>query len=428
MEQFKQRAQEYDQADELKDFRRQYHIPEDEQGVEKIYFCGNSLGLQPKAVSLAVEEELKTWRTKGVDGHFAEPSPWWTYHKRLKSSLAHIIGAKEHEVVAMNNLTTNLHLLMASFYRPTADRYRIIIEGGAFPSDHYAAESQIRWHGLNPDEALIELHPQPGEEILRTEDILQAIEQHADSLALVLLPGIQYYTGQFFDLKTITEVAQRAGAKVGVDLAHAVGNVPTQLHNWNVDFAVWCSYKYLNAGPGNTGGAFVHERYANDTQLPRLAGWWGHREEDRFQMKPGFKPMYGVDGWQLSNANILPLAVQRVSLEIVAEAGIDRIRQKSLKLTGFLEECIHSIDPEGKYINIITPHNPEERGAQLSLVFASKGKHVFEKLTQSGIIVDWREPSVIRVAPAPLYNTFTEVYRFSEILKTETGDRKRVKG
>jgi len=417
MEQFKKQAQEYDQVDELKDFRQQYHIPEDEQGAEKIYFCGNSLGLQPKAVSLAVEEELETWRTEGVDGHFAKPNPWWTYHKRLKSSLAHIVGAKEHEVVAMNNLTTNLHLLMASFYRPTNDRYQIMIEGGAFPSDHYAVESQLRWHGLDPAQALIELHSQSGEEILRTEDILNAIEQHADSLALVLLPGIQYYTGQFFDLKTITEAAQKVGATIGVDLAHAVGNVPMQLNNWNIDFAVWCSYKYLNSGPGNTGGAFVHERYADDTQLPRLAGWWGHREEDRFQMKPGFKPMYGADGWQLSNANILPLAAQRVSLEIVAEAGIDRIRQKSLKLTGFLEECIHSIDPEGKHINIITPHNPEERGAQLSLVFASRGKQVFEKLTQSGIIVDWREPSVIRVAPAPLYNTFTEVYRFNEILR-----------
>jgi len=417
MEQFKKQAQEYDQVDELKDFRQQYHIPEDEQGAEKIYFCGNSLGLQPKAVSLAVEEELETWRTEGVDGHFAKPNPWWTYHKRLKSSLAHIVGAKEHEVVAMNNLTTNLHLLMASFYRPTNDRYQIMIEGGAFPSDHYAVESQLRWHGLDPAQALIELHSQSGEEILRTEDILNAIEQHADSLALVLLPGIQYYTGQFFDLKTITEAAQKVGATIGVDLAHAVGNVPMQLNNWNIDFAVWCSYKYLNSGPGNTGGAFIHERYADDTQLPRLAGWWGHREEDRFQMKPGFKPMYGADGWQLSNANILPLAAQRVSLEIVAEAGIDRIRQKSLKLTGFLEECIHSIDPEGKHINIITPHNPEERGAQLSLVFASRGKQVFEKLTQSGIIVDWREPSVIRVAPAPLYNTFTEVYRFNEILR-----------
>ncbi len=417
MEQLKKRAQEYDQVDELKDFRRQYHIPEDELGVEKIYFCGNSLGLQSKAVSLAVEEELKTWRTEGVDGHFAKPNPWWTYHKRLKSSLAHIVGAKEHEVVAMNNLTTNLHLLMASFYRPTNSRYQIMIEGDAFPSDHYAVESQLRWHGFDPAQALIELHPRAGKEVLHTEDILQAIEQHADSLALVLLPGIQYYTGQFFDMNAITESAQSVGATVGFDLAHAVGNVPMQLNNWNVDFAVWCSYKYLNSGPGNAGGAFVHERYANDTQLPRLAGWWGHREEDRFQMKPGFKPMYGVDGWQLSNANILPLAAQRVSLEIVAEAGIDRIRKKSLKLTGFLEECIQSIDPEGKYINIITPHNPEERGAQLSLVFASRGKQVFEKLTQSGIIVDWREPSVIRVAPAPLYNTFTEVYRFSEILR-----------
>jgi len=417
MEETKNQAQAYDQEDTLQSFRSKYHIPINENGKEKIYFCGNSLGLQPKAVSDAVEEELNNWRTKGVDGHFAEPNPWWTYHKRLKGPLAHIVGAEEHEVVAMNNLTTNLHLLMASFYRPTADRYQIMIEGAAFPSDHYAVESQLRWHGLDPAQALIELHPPSGEEILRTEDIQRAIEQHGDSLAVVLLPGIQYYTGQFFDLRAITEVAQKLGAKVGFDLAHAVGNVPMQLHDWNVDFAVWCSYKYLNAGPGNTGGAFVHERYADDPQLPRLAGWWGHREEDRFQMKPGFKPMYGVDGWQLSNANILPLAAQRVSLEIVADAGMDKIRQKSLKLTGFLEECIRTIDPAQQYITIITPEDPEERGAQLSLVFDSKGKQVFEKLTQSGIIVDWREPSVIRVAPAPLYNTFTEVYRFSEILR-----------
>ncbi|WKN44593.1 kynureninase [Tunicatimonas pelagia] len=416
MEELEQQASKYDQADELKHFRQKYHIPADEQGREKIYFCGNSLGLQPKAVAAAVEKELENWRTKGVEGHFAEPKPWWTYHKQLKSTLAHIVGAKEHEVVAMNNLTTNLHLLMASFYQPTSSRYKIMIEGGAFPSDHYAVESQLRWHGFDPVQALVELQPRPNEEILRTADILQAIGQHADSLALVLLPGIQYYTGQFFDLKRITEVAQEAGANVGFDLAHAVGNVPMQLHHWNVDFAVWCSYKYLNSGPGNTGGAFVHERYADNAELPRLAGWWGHQEEDRFQMKPGFKPMYGVDGWQLSNANILPLAAQSVSLEIVAEAGVDRVRQKSLKLTGFLEECIHSIDPEGKYVTIITPSNPDERGAQLSLVFASGGRQFFEKLTQSGIIVDWREPSVIRVAPAPLYNTFTEVYHFSKIL------------
>ncbi len=417
MEEIHKQALTHDQNDPLREFRDRFHIPHDHQGNEKIYFCGNSLGLQPKTVSGAIDNELEAWRTLGVDGHFTEPNPWWTYHKRLKKPLAHLIGAQEDEVVAMNNLTTNLHLLMASFYRPTAHRYRIMIEGGAFPSDHYAVESQIRWHGFNPQDALIELRPRPEEETLRMEDIIDAIEQQQDSLALLLLPGIQYYTGQFFNLKTITEVAHGAGAKVGYDLAHAIGNVPMQLHDWNVDFAVWCSYKYLNSGPGNTGGAFVHERYANDLEIPRLAGWWGHQEEDRFQMKPGFKPMYGADGWQLSNANILPLAAQRASLQIVAEAGINQIREKSLQLTGFLEECIQSIDPEQKYITVITPRNPAERGAQLSLVFTDRGKEVFEKLTQSGIIVDWREPSVIRVAPAPLYNTFTEVYRFSEILR-----------
>ncbi|MEM9829579.1 MAG: kynureninase [Bacteroidota bacterium] len=427
MKELYNQAQSLDQSDPLQSFRNQFHIPTDEQGNEKIYFCGNSLGLQPKAATDAVEKELEKWRTLGVDGHFTEPDPWWTYHKLLKKPLAQLVGAQESEVVAMNNLTTNLHLLMASFYRPTTRRYRIIIEGGAFPSDHYAVESQIRWHGFDPQDALVELHSRSGEETLRTEDIVQSIDAHRDSLALVLLPGIQYYTGQFFDLKTITEATHQAGAKAGYDLAHAIGNVPMQLHDWNVDFAVWCSYKYLNSGPGNTGGAFVHQRYANDTEILRLAGWWGHREEDRFQMKPGFKPMYGVDGWQLSNANIVPLAAQRASLQIIAEAGISRIREKSLKLTEFLEKCIHQIDPEQKRITVITPRDSEERGAQLSLVFADQGKQVFEKLTQSGIIVDWREPSVIRVAPAPLYNTFTEAYHFSEIVsetvKYESGCR-----
>ena len=246
---------------------------------------------------------------------------------------------------------------------------------------------------------------------------MRTINQHCDSLALVLLPGIQYYTGQLFDMKAIAVAAHQAGAKVGYDLAHAIGNVPLQLHDWNADFAVWCSYKYLNSGPGNTGGAFIHERYADDPALPRLAGWWGHREEERFKMRPGFKPMYGADGWQLSNANILPLAAQRAALEVIAQAGIDRLRAKSLKMTGFLEESIRNLDSEGKYVTIITPDNEQERGCQLSLMFSRQGKQVFENLTQSGIIVDWREPGVIRVAPMPLYNTFTEVYQFCEILR-----------
>nr|WKN37908.1 kynureninase [Tunicatimonas sp. TK19036] len=407
----------YDQEDELRDFRNQFHIPTNAQGKEIIYFCGNSLGLQPKSVSSAVEEELKKWRTKGVEGHFDEPNPWWTYHKQLKKPLAHLTGAKEHEVVVMNNLTTNLHLLMASFYRPTSERYKILIEAGAFPSDHYAVESQLRWHGFEPEKALVELKPRMGDETLRTEDILRTIDQHRDSLALVLLPGIQYYTGQLFDMKAIADAAHEAGVKVGYDLAHAIGNVPLQLHDWNVDFAVWCSYKYLNSGPGNNGGAFIHEHYADDPTIPRLAGWWGHREEERFKMRPGFKPMYGADGWQLSNANILPLAAQRAALEVIAQAGIDRLRTKSLKLTGFLEECIYDLDPNGKYVTIITPENKQERGCQLSLMFSQQGRQVFENLSQSGIIVDWREPGVIRVAPTPLYNTFTEVYQFCEILR-----------
>ncbi len=418
MQEFHHQALAYDQEDPLKAYRKQFYIPCTSDGTEVIYFCGNSLGLQPRNVAAYIVKELDKWKAQAVKGHFREPDPWFTYQKLLKKPLAHLTGAYAHEVVAMNNLTTNLHLMMASFYQPTATRYKVMVEAGAFPSDQYAVESQVKFHGFDPKEAIVELKPLPEEEIISTEAILQTIRQHRDSLALVLLPGVQYYTGQLFDMKTITEAARQAGAKAGFDLAHAIGNVPLQLHDWQVDFAVWCSYKYLNAGPGNNGGVFVHERYAKNAALPRLAGWWGHDEAERFEMKKGFQPMLGADGWQLSNVNILSMAAQRAALEIIAQAGIQAMWQKSIKLTGFLETCIEKIDPEKKHIRIITPAQAEQRGCQLSLYVTEKGKWLFDQLSQHHIVVDWRQPNVIRVAPVPLYNTFQEVFTFAEVVQT----------
>lgn len=408
----------YDREDTLNSYRKLFHVPRTPEGEKYIYLCGNSLGLQPKSAGSYIKQELEKWKNQAVEGHFTAPNPWMYYHKLLKPALAGLAGAGEHEVVAMNNLTTNLHLLMVSFYRPDQERFKILMEASAFPSDQYAVESQVKFHGFDPAEAIVELKPTAGEETISLEAVLETIDQHGSSLALVLLPGIQYYTGQWFDLPAITKAAHAAGAKAGYDLAHAIGNMPMQLHDWDVDFAVWCSYKYLNSGPGNTGGVFVHERYAQDHSLPRFTGWWGHEEEARFNMKKGFKPMYGVDGWQLSNVNILSLAAQRASLEIIAKAGIDAMREKSIRLTGFLEACIQEIDPEQKYIRIITPRKPEQRGCQLSLFVLKKGRAVYEKLSENNIIVDWREPNVIRVAPTPLYNTFEEVHRFAHILQT----------
>ena len=414
MDELHRQALAYDQKDPLRDFRAGFHLPTTASGKPLIYFCGHSLGLQPRSAAGYVTQELDKWQKQGVEGHFEEPNPWVSYHKLLKPPLAHIVGAQESEVVAMNNLTTNLHLMMVSFYRPTADRYKILLEAEAFPSDHYAVESQVRYHGYDPDDAIIALRPRSGETTLRTEDIVRAIEEHA--IALVLWPGVQYYTGQWFDLPAITEAAHRSGAKVGFDLAHAVGNVPLQLHDWDADFAVWCSYKYLNAGPGNTGGLFVHDRYTQDTSLPRFAGWWGHDESERFQMRPGFRPMPGADGWQLSNVNVLSLAAQRASLEITQRAGMEVLRQKSVWLTGFLEQCLYRLKLTERKVRTITPTNAEERGCQLSLVIEG-GKAVFDKITRAGVVADWREPDVIRVAPVPLYNTFEEVGRFGEIIR-----------
>lgn len=418
-------ARQCDQNDPLASFRSQFYIPQ-HHGKDSIYLVGNSLGLQPKSTKSYLDQELEDWKNLGVEGHFHESAkrPWFHYHKFLKPSLAVIAGAKESEVVSLNSLTTNLHLMMVSFYRPTAKRYKIITEAGAFPSDQYVLETQIHWHAnhggqnvFDAKEALIELKPREGEDTLRTQDILDAIDLHKDELALVMMAGVQYYTGQLFDIKSITAKARACGAYAGFDLAHAFGNVPLQLHDHEVDFAVWCSYKYLNSGPGGMSGIFVHERHELDLEIPRFGGWWGHDEQSRFQMKKGFVPMSGADGWQLSNVNVLSSAAHLASLDIFAEAGMDKLRSKSILLTGFMEFLLNELNSKEEKIKIITPTDPEQRGAQLSLTLKSGGKQLFDELAAKGVIADWREPNVIRVAAVPLYNTFEEVWVFVNLLK-----------
>jgi kynureninase len=409
-------AKRLDREDPLKRFRSRFFIPP-VKGKTSIYLTGNSLGLQPRSVKKFVIEELDDWAKLGVEGHVHSRRPWLYYHKFTKKVLAAITGAKPAEVVAMNGLTVNLHLMLVSFFNPTRERFKILTEHGAFSSDQYAFESQLKFHGLNPEEALIELKPRQGETTLRTEDILQSINTHKDQLALVIFGGVQYYSGQFFNIKKITEAAHAAGAFAGFDLAHAVGNVPLNLHRDHVDFAVWCSYKYLNSGPGAIAGAFVHERHATNSQLPRFSGWWGHNEKERFEMKKGFQPIAGADGWQLSNFPILPGAAHLAALEIFQEAGMKNLRKKSELLTGYLEFLLNEADPNHKIFQLLTPVNPHERGCQLSIFMKQNGKKIFQKITRAGVIADWREPDVIRVAPVPLYNTFEEVFRFGEIFK-----------
>lgn len=404
-----------DRSDELRRFRNQFHIPKHNK-KPAIYFIGNSLGLQPKKTKTLLLEELADWASLGGEGHLNSRRPWLYYHKFTKKALAQLTGAKTSEVVAMNQLTVNLHLMMVSFYRPEGKRFKILTEAGAFPSDQYAFESQIRFHGFHPDDALIELSPRKGEHILRTADILTAINEHASELALVIFGGVQYYTGQFFDIQKITAAGRNAGAYVGFDLAHAIGNTPLNLHRHNVDFAVWCSYKYLNAGPGGLAGAFIHERHGKDFTLPRFAGWWGHNERDRFKMEKGFQPMEGVDGWQLSNVPILQAAALMASLHIFQEAGINEIRKKSVIMSKYMDFLLGEINQDDKYFTILTPADARERGCQFSLYFPRNGKRIFDLLTKAGIMADYREPNVIRVAPVPLYNTFQEVFRFAEIL------------
>jgi len=412
-----QTAIELDQADPLKAFKQRFHHPE-VNGNPALYFCGNSLGLQPKSAQQFVEKEMHRWATLGVEGHFKGDPPWLNYHRALSPAAANIVGAKPEEVAVVNLLTVNLHLMMVSFYRPNATRFKVLMEAGAFPSDQYAVESQVKFHGFDPEDAIVEVAPKSGEETLQTEDILKAIEQHGDQLALVLFGGVNYYTGQFFDLAAITKKAHEVSAVAGFDLAHAAGNVPLQLHDWQVDFAVWCTYKYLNSGPGGISGMFVHEKHGDNPNLPRFAGWWGHDEESRFLMEKGFKPMKGADGWQLSNGPILLLAAHQASLAVFEEAGMEILVAKSRKLTAYFESLLEEINREAgkKLLSIITPKNPEERGCQLSLVVEG-GREVFEYISREGVIVDWREPDVIRAAPTPLYNTFEETHRFSQILR-----------
>uniref|UniRef100_UPI004048BC0F kynureninase n=1 Tax=Algoriphagus sp. TaxID=1872435 RepID=UPI004048BC0F len=409
-------AEKMDANDPLAHFRGKFHFPK-VNGNEALYFCGNSLGLQPIATEAYLKRELTHWADKAVDGHFHGEEAWYGIRKKSKPTLAQILGAKEGEVVAMNNLSVNLHLLMVSFYRPTSSRYKILVEAGAFPSDQYMLETQLKFHDLNPSDALVEIHPREGEYTLRTEDIEAEIQRQGDALAMVNMSGIQYYTGQFFDIQRITQAAHGVGAVAGFDLAHAAGNVPLKLHDWQVDFATWCSYKYLNSGPGNVSGIFVHETYANRPDLPRFAGWWGHSEAERFKMEKGFVPMEGADGWQLANSNVLALAAHQASLDLFQEAGMTALREKSIRLTGYLEYLIQQISGNSGVLEIITPTNPEERGCQLSLLIHKGGKAVFDEWYSQGVVGDWRNPNVIRLAPTPLYTRYSDVYRFAKILE-----------
>lgn len=418
-------AEELDRKDELASFRDEFHFPDDGNGGKMLYFTGNSLGLQPKGARRIIEEELEDWASYGVEGHFQARRPWFYYHHYFKEPLARVVGAKPEEVTAMNSLTTNLHLLMVSFYRPTSQRYKILCEKKPFPSDRYAFESQTRFHGFDPEDAIVELEPREGEVQLRTEDILDTIEENRESLALVLLGGVNYYSGQAFRIATITEKAHDVDAIAGFDLAHAAGNLQLDLHNKGVDFAAWCSYKYLNSGPGSVGGIFVHEKHASDEKLPRFAGWWGHDEESRFRMEKGFSPMNGADGWQLSNAPVFAMAPHLASLELFDQAGMERLSQKRDRLTAYLEERLESVNAwKGRpVIEIITPQEKGDRGAQLSFrLTEGDGKKVHEKLTASGVSVDFREPDVIRAAPVPLYNSFIDVWSFGEVLKEALND------
>ena len=408
-------AQKLDEQDSLKHFRDKFYIPKQKNGADVFYFTGNSLGLQPKTARQCLEEVLTDWETLAVEGHFEGANPWMTYHEKISAQMAKVVGAKPLEVVAMNLLTVNLHLLLVSFYRPTPERFKIVIEKGAFPSDQYAAKSQIAFHGFDAENALIEIEPRDGETILRTEDIIATLNENADSVALVMLGGINYYTGQFFDIERITAAGHKIGAVVGWDLAHAAGNVELKLHDWNADFACWCTYKYLNSGPGGIGGAFVHERHAESFDLPRFAGWWGHDKATRFLMDDEFVPMRGAEGWQLSNQPIFLLASLRASLNIFDEAGMENLLEKSKKLTGYLEFLLNEIHDER--ISIITPSNPVDRGCQLSIRVENADKSLFKAISDKGVIADWREPDVIRVAPVPLYNSFSDIFNFVEILK-----------
>lgn len=408
-------AAQADSNDKLRDYRRRFLFPQ-HKGKEVVYFTGNSLGLQPKTTRSYIQQELDDWARFGVEGHFLSKYPWLSYHEFLTEKMARIVGAMPQETVMMNQLTVNLHLLMVSFYRPTKQRFKILCESKAFPSDQYALQSQVKFHGYGIEEALVEVSPRDGEFSIRVEDILSAIETNKESLALIMIGGVNYFTGQVFDMKAITEAGHKAGAIVGFDLAHAAGNIKLNLHDWNVDFAAWCSYKYLNSGPGSVAGAFVHEKHLNNVDLPMFAGWWGHDKKTRFLMDSTFIPMQTAERWQLSNAPVLSMAACRASLDIFDEVSMDALIEKSKELTAYLEFVVRDINTrKNNCLQIITPE--KNRGCQISIVANGYGKGLYNELIENGVIPDWREPNVIRCAPVPLYNSFEDIYRFGEILE-----------
>jgi kynureninase len=408
-------AKQLDQEDSLTFLRNEFHIPKDTKGKEWGYFTGNSLGLQPKTTQKYITQELDDWANLGVEGHFDAKNPWLNYHEDLSVKIAKIVGAKPIEVTVANTLTVNLHLLMVSFYRPTKTKYKILIESDAFPSDRYAVESQLKFHGFDPEESLVEWKPRNGETLLRIEDLEQIIQKQGDEIALLLIGGLNYYTGQFLDLKKIAAIGHSKNCFVGIDLAHGAGNIQPNLHDSNVDFSAWCTYKYLNSGPGSLGGIFIHEKHAYKNDLPRFAGWWNHNKKTRFNMRQPFDVLHGAEGWQLSNPPILSMAAIKASLDIFDKIGMDLLREKSIKLTGFMEFLLHQIDSDK--IKIITPKNPSERGCQISIQVKNADKSLHKKLSQHHIITDWREPDVIRCAPVPMYNSFEEVYQMVSVFK-----------
>lgn len=415
-------AQALDLRDPLKEMRNEYLFPQ-QNGKEFIYLSGNSLGLQPKVAKEVLNKQLDNWQNLAVEGWFDGDSPWMFYHKELKQLMAPIVGAKPTEVCPMNTLTVNLHLLMVSFYQPKGKKFKIIMEAGAFPSDQYAIESQVRFHGYDPAEAIIEVKPREGEYTLQTEDIIQSIYGNGEEIALVLFGGINYFTGQWFDMPAITKAGHEIGAMVGFDLAHAAGNVPLQLHDWGIDFACWCSYKYQNAGPGGISGIFVHEKHFNNTSLNRFAGWWGYKEEKRFKMEKGFIPELGADGWQVSCTQVMPMALYHASLQLFKKAGfINELRIKSKALTSYLFYIINQVNNELKeeQFKIITPQNEEDRGAQVSIIAKANGKKIFDQLVSNHVLGDWREPNVIRLSPVPMYNSFEDIFKTGQLLLTIT--------
>lgn len=410
-----QYAKEQDQNDALASYRNQFHIPKDKDGNPWLYFTGNSLGLQPKSTQKYIQQELDDWANLGVEGHFEAKNPWMPYHEFLTESMAKIVGAKPIEVVTMNTLTTNLHLLMISFYQPTKTKYKIVIESDAFPSDRYAVQTQLEFHGFDAKEGLIEWKPRKGEELLNMDDLESILEEQGDEIALLLIGGVNYYTGQYLDIKKIAQLGHAKNCMVGIDLAHGVGNIKLKLHDSGVDFAAWCTYKYLNSGPGSLGGLFVHEKHAHNKKLKRFAGWWSHNKATRFNMRQPLDVIPGAEGWQLSNPPILSMAAIKASLDMFNEVGMDALREKSEKLTGYFEFLLNEMNTDK--IKIITPSNPKERGCQLSIQLKDADKSLHKKLMDAHISTDWREPDVIRCAPVPLYNTYEDVYRMVEKLK-----------